>query len=138
MALFRLRISVNNSVKVFVWIMAIFALEFWLSFVYHPTFFQNHYILTTLIYHHYLHQPTRVHNSVKFCLRNMALFRFIILVKLFIPNQIFSKQLEIYLKHLQKYFWYHYLHQQPRVHNLVKVFVRIMTLFLLIKYFAYK
>ena len=44
-----------------------------------PLFFKTirniAYTLTILINHHYLHQQTRVHSSVKFILRIMALFR---------------------------------------------------------------
>ena len=54
--------------------------------------------LTTLFHHHYLHQQTKVHNSVKVFKRLMAFFFILrILVKFFVPIYFFSKPLHILL-----------------------------------------
>ena len=60
--------------------------------------------LITLIHHHYLHQQTRVHNSVKVFVRIMALFLLRILVKFFVPIYFFSKPLQIWIRNLHHLF----------------------------------
>ena len=111
--------------------------------MYKFTFFQNHnrYGFETYITYSasLLLQQTRVHNSVKICVRIMALFRLRILVKFFCTNiLIFKTTTDIALKHTT-HFHYHYFQQQTRVHNSVKVFVWIIALFrlrILVKFFV--
>ena len=102
------RVHVHNSVKIFVGIMALFRLRIFVIFFVPISFFKTNtdiaLKLTTLFHHHYLHQQTRVHSSVKNFVRIMALFRLRILVKFFVPIYLFSKPLQIWLRNLQNLF----------------------------------
>ena len=140
---------VHNSVKVFVRIMALFRLRTLIKFYITISFLFKTIRdiaikLTTLVDHHYLHQQTREHNSVKVCVRIMArfylecwlsfpyhftFFRFRILVQYFVYNPTFFRNIRDKAYTLTILINHHYLHQQARVHNSVKVFERIMALF---------
>ena len=61
------------------------------------------------------------------------------LVKVFVPIHFFVKTITYVALKLTTLIHHHYLCQQTREHNSVKVFVRIMTLFLLkifVKFFV--
>ena len=96
--------------------------------------------LTKLIHHHYLHQQTRVHISVKIFVRIMALFDLEFWLS-FLNNLLIFKTITDMTLKLTKLIRNHYLHQQTRVHISVKIFVRIMALFDLefwLKFFLYQ
>ena len=70
---------VLSSVKVFVRSIALFRLTMLVKFFVPPHFFSKPlryiaYSLTILIYHHYLHQQTRVHNTFKVFFKNYGPF----------------------------------------------------------------
>ena len=108
-----------------------FDFEFWLSFLYQFTFCQTitdiGSTLTTLIHHHYLHQQTRVHNSVKVFVRIMALFSTQNLGRVFCANSLFFNIITGIALKLTTLFHHH--NQQTRVHNSVKFLLRIMAPF---------
>ena len=60
--------------------------------------------LTTLFHPHYLHQQTRVHNTVEVFEWIIALFLLRILVNFFVPIYLFSKPLQIWLRNLRHFF----------------------------------
>ena len=106
--------------------MALFVLEFWLSFLYRFTIINSINRLEYITLSRFLYEL-------------WPFFQLRILVKLFCTNLLFFKTITDIALKLTTLFDYHYLQQQTTVHNSVKVFVRIMAIFrlrILVKFFV--